>query len=40
MALNFRVGSAISSCAIAPDGMIVVGDEVGQVHFFRLEMGF
>jgi len=35
---SFYGDSTFHSCAVAPDGgMIVAGDELGQVHFLRLE---
>jgi WD40 repeat protein len=35
---SFNANSALLSCAVAPDGLtIVAGDELGRVHFLRLE---
>lgn len=35
---SFNANSALLSCAVAPDGLtIVAGDELGRVHFLRVE---
>ena len=35
---SFNADSALVSCAIAPDGLtILAGDELGRVHFLRVE---
>jgi WD40 repeat protein len=35
---SFTADAALLCCAIAPDGvMVVAGDDLGRVHFLRLE---
>jgi WD40 repeat protein len=38
--MTFWADAAVEACAVAPDGVtIVAGDELGHVHFLRMEGG-